>query len=122
MKRTLEIIHAEWIALNRVADALDADNPEWSATIDKMDALEIEMRAHPARTLREAAMKAEPWMLNTQRDINFTGIIEDLRTHLAPPERVAKPCPDFVYCARTGPDLDQIAAPMTSTEGATAAT
>jgi len=101
MTRTLETIYSEWKALNRHADTLpDANTEEWTATLRKMNALETEMRQHPATTLREAAMKAEPWMMNTERDPNFTGIIEDLRTHLSPAERVENVCPDFAYCAR----------------------
>jgi len=101
MTRTLETIYSEWKDLDRHADTLpDAESEKWTATLRKMDALEIEMRQHPATTLREAAMKLEPLMVNSERDPNFTGIVEDLRAHLAPAERVEKVCPSFVFCAR----------------------
>lgn len=113
MPHTLETIFAEWKALETASAAMDS-GPEWNRTYDAMCTLEAEMRSHPARSLREAAMKLEPWLLNTDRDPNATGVIEDMRRHLFPHERVSQVCPGFAYCARTATDLDP-AAPMVST-------
>lgn len=102
MPRTLETIFAEWKALDTAYAAMADESPELDRAYKRMNALEIEMRDHPARNMREAAMKLEPYFVNTERDPNFTGVLEDLRAHLEPSERVVETCPDFTYCARVG--------------------